>query len=296
VGLDRYVIPGYIDDPNVGILFGRARGPFLESGANGLAMFMCAVAAAIGFATWRSRAARIGCASVVALCLVGSVFTLTRAVWIAVIVGSIVGLLWLPATRRYLLPALAVGAVAVVALLQVVPGLRNDVNTRVQDDQSVWDRYNTNRAALAMVEARPLFGFGWQTFQTDGPSYMTQAADYPLTGAGLEVHNVFLSHAAELGLVGSLLWLSSFLGAIGGAIGRRGPPELAPWRAGLAAITAAFLVSANLSPLSAAFPNLVLWLWAGIVARDHFLEVVGPRRGAGAERDLPAAAVSELTA
>ncbi len=135
----------------------------------------------------------------------------------------------------------------------------------------MWDRYNTNSAAVRMVEARPLFGFGWQTFPTTGPDYMRQADTYPLSGAGLEVHNVFLSHAAELGLVGATLWAVALFGAVGGAIVRRGPPELQPWRVGLLAIFVAFLVAANFGPLSYPFPNLLLWTWAGVAGAEFFL-------------------------
>jgi O-antigen ligase len=85
------------------------------------------------------------------------------------------------------------------------------------------------------------------------------------------VHNVFLSHGAELGIVGSVLWLCGLLGAVGGAILRRGPPELFAWRLGLVAVFVAFLVVAMLGPLSYPFPNLLLWIWAGVAGAPYFL-------------------------
>ena len=135
----------------------------------------------------------------------------------------------------------------------------------------MWDRYNTNNAAIRMIKARPLFGFGWQTFPTTGPDYMRQADTYPITKSTLEVHNVFLSHAAELGLVGSILWLGAFLSAVGGALLRRGPPELRLWRIGLLAIFAAFVSVAMFGPLSYPFPNALMWTWAGIAGAPYFL-------------------------
>jgi O-antigen ligase len=138
-----------------------------------------------------------------------------------------------------------------------------------------------------MVEAKPVFGFGWQTFITKGVPYIRQSSSYPLTGAGIEVHNVFLSHAAELGLTGSALWTLALFSAVGGAILRRGPPELAPWRVGLVAIFIAFLVVANLGPLSYPFPNLLLWTWAGLAGANHFLV---PR---GADEETEAEASDE---
>ena len=272
VGLGSLVFPRFIMNPLVGIHFGRARGPFLESGANGLAMFVCAAAAGVGYVTWRKRGTRAICATVGLMCLAGTIFTLTRAVWIGAALGCVVAIVCTPRLRRWLLPLAAVAGVTILIMFQLVPNLTSNADSRATDQSPIWDRLNTNAAAIDMVEQRPLFGYGWQTFSTESLWHLRQADTYPLTGAGLEVHNVFLSHAAELGLVGFLLWIAAASMAIGGALVRRGPPELAPWRVALAAITAAFLVSAMLSPTSAAFPNVVLWTWAGIVARDYFVK------------------------
>jgi putative inorganic carbon (hco3(-)) transporter len=271
LGINSLVYPKYILDPNVGLQFGRARGPFAESVANGLTMYMCAVASAIGIFLWKSKVARFICGIVILLCAAGVVFTLTRAVWLGAGFGTLAGMLAVKRARPWVIPALVVGALAVLAMLQFVPGLQTKASSRVEDKIAIWDRYNTNHAAVRMVEARPLFGFGWQTFQNKGAIYQRQAGTYPLTSADNEVHNVFLSHAAELGLVGALIWLCAFVGAVGGAIIRRGPPELVPWRVGLLAITTAFLIIANFGPLSYPMPNLLLWTWAGIVAADHYL-------------------------
>jgi O-antigen ligase len=272
VGLEHLTFPSYISDPTLGLHFGRARGPFLESAADGLSLYMCAVAAAVGLRTWRSPGARIVCTAVMLVCGFGVLFTLTRAVWIGAGLGTVVALAASRRTRPLVLPTIVVGTVVVVAALLLIPGLSSKAETRVQDNGAVWDRYNTNHAAVRMVETRPLFGFGWDTFGTQGPDYMWQSGAYPFTtNAGTLVHNVFLSHAAELGLVGALLWTGSLLAAVGGAIFRRGPAELAPWRQGMLAIFVTFLVVANLGPLGYAFPNVVLWTWAGVTGAEYFL-------------------------
>ena len=51
---------------------------------------------------------------------------------------------------------------------------------------------------------------------------------------------------------------------VGGSILRRGPPELRPWKIGLIAVFAAWLVIANTTPMSLAMPTLLLWTWAGV--------------------------------
>ena len=279
VGLNNLVVPNYIVNPNVGLHFGRARGPFVEAVADGLSLYMCAVAAAIGLAVWRKPWIRFVCFAVIVLAALGILFTLTRAVWIGAVAGSLAALLTVPRMRRYILPGIIIGVIGVYAALALVPELSEKASDRIESKSPVWDRYNTNAAALRMVEARPIFGFGWQTFEAKGPDYMRQADAYPLTGAGLEVHNVFLSHLAELGIVGAALWCVALFGAVGGAIVRRGPPELYPWRIGLLAVFICFLIVGNLGPLSYPFPNVLLWTWAGIAGAEFFL---APRRGSKA--------------
>jgi O-antigen ligase len=271
VGLRSLVVPSYINDASVGIHFGRARGPFVESVADGLSLFMCAVAAGVGLKVWRRRWIRAICVVVIVLAAVGILFTVTRAVWVATIAGTLAAMVVLPGGRRLILPVAVLSALGVALALALVPGLDTKVTTRLDDKSPIWDRFNTNDAAIRMVEARPIFGFGWQTFPKKGPDYLRQADTYPMTGAGLEVHDVFLSHAAELGLVGAGLWAVALLGAVVGAIVRRGPPTLVPWRVGLLAILVAFLAVAAFGPLSYPFPNLLLWTWAGIAGADFFL-------------------------
>jgi putative inorganic carbon (hco3(-)) transporter len=266
VGLRALVWPGYINNPAVGIHFGRARGPFVEAVANGMGLFIGASAAATGLAVWSDRRARNVCRVVIALCAVGLLFTLTRSIWVSSIVAAIAAMLCAPVLRRWLIPVVAGAVVLVAATLTAVPGLHERVVERSKEDRSVWVRENTSRAALHMIEDRPIDGFGWQRFQTDSIPYFTQPATYPMNGIGEGVHNVFLSHAAELGLPGAALWLCAFVLAIAGALLRRGPPGLAPWRVALVAIALQWVIVACLTPLAWTFPTLVLWTWAGVVS------------------------------
>lgn len=267
-GLVGHVLPSYIANRNLGIHFGRARGPFLEAEADGLAMIMCAAAAAIGASTWRRTKARIAAGAVVLTCAAGAILTLTRSIWIGASLALVIGLVAHPRTRRWS-PFLLLGSSAlVVSMVFAIPSLHAKAKSRLDSTSPVWDRQNTDSAALRAAAAHPLFGIGWETFEVKGESYLREG-NYPLTGEGIEVHNVFLSHAAELGLPGAILWVVALLSAVAGPIIRRGPPELLLWRIGLLCIAVPFLVVANLSPLSYPFPNLVLWLWAGVAGSDY---------------------------
>jgi putative inorganic carbon (HCO3(-)) transporter len=262
VKLDALVFPKYILDPNVGTHFDRARGPFAEAVTNGMALFTCAVAAAIAFATWRDRARRILAASVVLLCLFGTFVTLQRSVWVATVLATAVVIGTTRELRRLALPLIGVAVAMLVGALVLIPGLAGHAEERKNDAGTVWDRENANRAAINMVDSHPLFGLGWGEFDKVGIEYFELSSDHPLSRTA--VHNLFLGLAAELGLVGVTLWVCGFLFAIGGAILARPPPELKPWWIGLIAIATFYVVVVNFVP-PVVFPNLIIWLWAGVV-------------------------------
>jgi putative inorganic carbon (hco3(-)) transporter len=280
VDLNQLIVPDYITDPTVGIHFDRARGPFVEAAANGLALYGCAVAAVIAAARWRGRA-RQAAVAVGVLCLAGIIFTVTRQAWVGAAVGSLIGLGATPRLRTYALPLIAGGVLLVLGSFAAIPGLQDRASGRASDQKPVWDRLNSDRAGVAMVAASPIVGFGWGKFLEDSGPYYKQAETYPLTTV-LTLHSVFLSNAVELGLAGAVLWAAGLLMAVGGAVFRRAPPELEPWRLGLIAYAACWLVVSNFTPLGYSFSNYLLWTWAGLIA-----VAAAPRQGVGRTAGRP---------
>jgi O-antigen ligase len=262
--LNGLVFPRYISDPAIGIHQGRARGPFLEAVGNGMAIYIGLVAAVVAVHTWQARWQRNVAMLTALLCAAALVLTLTRSVWIGSAAATVVTMLAHPRLRRWLLPVAVSAALVTAGTIAVVPGLATKVQTRESSQGPIWDRLNLSRAALNMAKARPLIGFGWNRFGSVGTDYFEQG-DFPLTaGVGVNVHSVYLSDLAELGLVGTSLWLVGTVLAVWLALRRRGPPELEPWRYGLIAISVLFLVvSAFVYPYL--FGVVVLWMWAGIV-------------------------------
>jgi O-antigen ligase len=264
VGLRQFVFPRYISDPNVGIHFNRGRGPFLEAVTNGTALYLCGLAAAIAVVSWRDPIARLLALGVVGLCAVGIVGTLERSVWLGTIFASCVVLASNRRARAWALPVVATGAVAALAILAVIPGLQAKVAERADNRGTVYDRQNLAGAAIRMAETRPLFGFGWASFKRESQPYFVQDPNYPLTATDEIVHNLVLTYAAEIGLVGLTLWAACLTWGVGSALLIRGPPSLAPWRFMLIGFTAMYLVVAN-SVFPQVFPNVMIWLLAGIV-------------------------------
>lgn len=264
VGPNALVFPRYILDPEAGIQFGRARGPFLASEAMGLALFQTGLVAAYA-ATQYAGLRRVVAGLAAGACSLGVLLTLTRSVWI----GSVLGLLAVgirqPALRRRLPVVAAAMAVAVVLVLALVPGLQASVNERAGTTRSVNDRQNTNAAAVRIIEQRPLTGVGWVRFIDVSRDYVRQSDTYPVTNVDIEVHNVVLGRAAELGLPGALLWvLAVVLGPVRAAVVRT-RPELRPWQLVQMGGLCCWAVSIMLSPVPYPLPNLLVFLLAGLV-------------------------------
>lgn len=260
------VFPRYILDAAVGIQFGRGRGPFTESEADGLVIAMAGFASGLAATRlpgpWRP-AARAGCLAAGA----GVLFCLTRSVWIGTALGLVLTALTVRRVRRFALPAGAALVVAVYAAIAYVPGLAEKVSGRADSRGPVYDRLNTNAAALRVVDQHPLTGVGWTRFIDVVPQWVRQAPDYPITAIDLEVHNVFLGRAAELGLVGAGLFALAVLVGLGGAFLRRAPAgDLSGWRVVALGSFCAWVVAANTSPLPYPLPNTLVWLVAGIAS------------------------------
>jgi putative inorganic carbon (hco3(-)) transporter len=279
IGLRSLVFPRYILSAQEGLALhlGRARGPFVESVANGLALYACGVAAAIAYVSWRRG--RLFAAGVIVVCALGVMFTLTRSIWLASAVATALTLVVAPTLRRYAIPAGAAIAVVLVAALLVVPGFAARATAREQDQRPIWDRLNTNAAATNMFVHRPVFGFGWSRFEAASPTYFEVVTSRPLTGIGIGVHNVFLRNLAELGLVGTLLWLLGGITAFRAAISRESV-RTNTWAIGFLAVLAHWLIVANFAPMQYALANALLWTWAGVA-----IAAGQSRAGGGAGRE-----------
>jgi putative inorganic carbon (hco3(-)) transporter len=292
VGPHALVFPHFILDTGWGST--RAQGPFLEPSVNGVALYVCGVASAIALVTWTTKRRRMLAAATLFLCFLGLLFTLTRSVWVATIVATAVTLGVAPGLRRLLLPAVGGTLVLVVLALTILPGFNSSVDQRTNNQLTVWERRNVDAAAINMVSHRPLFGFGLGRFNDDNTDYFQLQGDIPMfVTTEIALHNVFLLLAVELGLIGATLFVASYLAVVGSALVSRGPPELRPWRIGLFAIALYWIVGAQFVPLGQVFPNMIVWLWAGILLGGA-TKVAEPASNGHRER-VPVGPTQELT-
>ncbi|HKP88790.1 MAG TPA: O-antigen ligase family protein [Thermoleophilaceae bacterium] len=263
--LNALIWPGYITDPNVGNHFGRARGPFVESGAEGVALYACAVAAAVALLRWRGTWPRLAAWAVLVLAPVGMQLTVTRGVWLAGIAATLVVFATTAELRRYLLPGAVALVVIVLGAFAVIPGLAREASDRQKDKNPIYERQNTNAAGLRMVAAKPILGFGWDRGNENLASYFELHPNIPLVGARAGFHDIYLQYAVTLGVVGVALWLLAAGLAIGGALAGRAPPSVRPWQVGLKALAVAWFVIGLSSPASYVFSTFLFWTWGGIV-------------------------------
>ena len=214
-------------------------------------------------------AARILAGAIGLLCLVGVFLCLERSVWIGAALATCVGMLATPGARRYLIPLVIAVSIGVGAALIFVPGLHQRVTARIDQKETLWDRRNLARAAINMVEARPLVGFGWARFQKDSADYFQQADDIPADRHDLRrpQHPTRLCRRPRphrRHAVGAGTGVRRRLRAA-----TRGPPDLLPWRIGLLTVAVATLVVISAVPPSA-WPNRAIWLLAGVASSGRY--------------------------
>ena len=135
--------------------------------------------------------------------LVAVFLTLSRGSWLGAGIAFLgVGVLYPVLMFRLVLAGIVLGAALGVGILQQP---FNTAQERLNESDTVADRLITNQAAVLMVAERPLFGFGFGNFERFDERYKVRVGDIPLKIGGSS-HNTYLNFAAEMGLVGFVLY------------------------------------------------------------------------------------------
>lgn len=269
-GLHLYslVVPGGLVQPGH-THFERALGPSLQVASNGLALLACFAFACVYVATHRGWRRWVGLVSAT-LCVAGIFFTLTRSIWLAAVIGVLVVVAREPRLRVFTVAGAVAAVLALGVLFAAAPGVLDATTERAETSRSVYDRLNANAAAMRVVAARPVAGVGYRQFHEVEAEWVRQSDDYPITAVGIDVHNVLLGHAAELGIIGAALWLAVLgTAAAAGMAGRprvSDDPDLHAYRLLAAGFGLAWITVSLLVPISYSLPTTLLWLAIGIVA------------------------------
>ena len=208
------VFPRFIADPELGIHFGRARGPMLQSARLGLVLIVCA-AATVGLVlqagVWK-RLAILGSLLLTPLYGAALYFTYTRSVWIGAAMAVFVGL-WLALRRQGRVALFATAACALV-LVVVAKGERLVAFER-ESSASVTRESTYMRASFAYVSWRmfldqPFTGVGFGQYKEKSQPYLSDRTTWLQLEQirGYIHHNTLLSLLVELGVSGPLLFVT----------------------------------------------------------------------------------------
>lgn len=275
-GIDALVWPKYIIRLHEQADFWRALGPQGQPEAFGmtcnLAFFMAVLLAKLDKSAWRWVAFLA-----IPLATAGSVLSMTRSVWLGLLAGVIICGLILPEFRRYV-PAVLLGGAALIGIVLILfPSVAEDMYIRLTTGDSLYDRINTNNAALQIIAERPLTGIGWGNFIQDNVLWVRQADTYPLATVTIEVHNVFLARGAETGILGMVLWgLAVLMGPVAVILARPRTQEMAWWKLLALAALLVWLFPTMFSPNPYPLPNILFWLLAGVAGRGILVDLPKP--------------------
>ncbi|MDO9441095.1 MAG: O-antigen ligase family protein [Beijerinckiaceae bacterium] len=282
LGLGRLTFPRYIDDPTVGIHYGRARGPFASAVPMGSAVSLGVVVSVLAAQIWTSRRLRAVAALTGSLCFLALMFTLTRGAWVGLAPAVAVAIGFVPGIRRWLPIAFIVATTVIAGSLTASPALKSKITERNEAQASVWERENTNAAAVRLIAEHPLLGIGWDRYAAVGDEFLVQPDDLPLYGTGVVVHNQFLLLASELGLLGLAVWIFATAACVIVPSMRRGPPAMRPWQAATLAALLITWVNGLFAPPTFPYVYLTVWVLAGIVRAQWSAAAAAP-----IDRDSP---------
>lgn len=206
IGPREFIFPRYILNEASGIHADRARGPFLQAVANGLALNMLGLVALDSFRRRRLRGAfAIFFLAALPLAILA---TRTRAVWLSFALSIVVLVLFAP-SRRLRQGCLVIGLAAglgLIAVLTIADGQRS-LSERLTESTPVEFRMAMYRAGWEMFLQKPLMGWGAQAIQAELSNRITdfQQEEYYF-------HNTYLEIVVQYGLLGLALYVGVVIG------------------------------------------------------------------------------------
>ncbi len=206
------VFPPYIAATDNLEFLGRARGPVLNPSGMGILLGLCLGGTVL---LWPNseRRGRLFLVATSVLILAGVYFTMTRTAWLGAGLGLLaIGSLAMP--RHWRLPAMATcvlvaGLIGATRWESILAFQRDKTQTAADTADSVKLRPILAVVALKMFADRPLTGCGFGHYPEAQAQYLSQRPwGLPLEKAGpYTQHNVLLNYLAELGLIGTGLFV-----------------------------------------------------------------------------------------
>jgi exopolysaccharide biosynthesis WecB/TagA/CpsF family protein len=200
------VFPRYIADPALGIHYGRARGPGLNSASLGMYLTASAGCVWLLFPYAQQRWHQLAILFAVPLMAGGILATYTRSTWLGFATAALV-IAAFQIPRRLRLPATAAAGLAGLLVLGVawsdLMRLKRE-GTEGDAEHSVSQRASFAYVSWQMFKDRPLAGVGFGRFYDQKLPYLSDRTPaFELESIRpLHHHNTFLSILVETGVVG----------------------------------------------------------------------------------------------
>ncbi|MGO9124946.1 MAG: O-antigen ligase family protein [Terriglobales bacterium] len=269
VGATDFIFPRYILDEGLGIHADRARGPFLQAVANGLALNMLGLLAMDSFR--RERFSKPSAVLLLAALPLAIVATKTRAVWLS-FAGSILWLMFASPSRRLRRTCLCLvlgGGLGLAALLSL-GNSHMSLRERLEESGPVTFRMAVYQAGWEMFLQKPLSGWGSFAMQTELSNRITDFHQEQFF-----FHNTYLEILVQYGVVGLALygWVVIDLFRVGrkrpGARSPAGTFPDAQFRSLWPVIMVVYLVNASFVVMNYQFVNGILFTLAGMLTAQN---------------------------
>jgi N-acetylglucosaminyldiphosphoundecaprenol N-acetyl-beta-D-mannosaminyltransferase len=213
------VFPRYIANPDLGIHFGRARGPELNSVSLGLYVTACLLCGWTLLSLAGRRSYQLALLVALPLMAGGVLLTYTRSTWIGLAAsGLVVAAFYIP--RRWRMPAIVgagvVGLLVMVASWGQLLGIKRE-GTVEDSEHSVTQRQSFAYVSWQMFCDHPVWGVGFGRFYDRKLPYLSdRSQNFELESLRpLHHHNTLLSVLTETGFVGLAAFVGVFVTWIG---------------------------------------------------------------------------------
>lgn len=294
IGLLSIVAPGILPSSYLNREF-RTTGTLRHPNVYGVSLLFAGLYIAHWGQVIEDRPRLRGLANLAAVLAAGmGVATLSRATWLAVLV-VIFGLLFIyPHLTRRILAFAVVAALIGVFMGGILTGVGDTLNNRLRSEQTALSRLPVIVASLRMIEAKPVFGFGYENFDYFDQEYQGSIEGVYVPDKDHASHNFFLTLGAEGGLVGLILYLGPVLWAAVKTLGGLGHlpktgfrSQRLVWLLWLA--LAAQVVAFNFSNNRVAFGLALWWITVGLlVSLCDWTETVAARAGDDLHKQMQA--------
>jgi len=199
--LRALVFPRYIMDPSLHVHWGRARGPFINAAANGAAIGMLFLIGLYIVIHMRKNISRKINLFFIPLMPITIFFTYTRSSWL----GFILSILMIPIFFRGLRKILILGlCILIVIVILNWSGVSSKDRYRggITYMNPVYQRVTLYAASARMFLDRPIFGFGFGSFQEQSYDYLEKVEGIPVKLRTFGRHDTLVGILVELGLMG----------------------------------------------------------------------------------------------